>query len=156
MSHLPDDTNADSWHRYFAIETNNRAWELAVKASRTESELQEMLNVAHASAMHWSSVGTELNVARAKYLVAEVHALAGNGEYSRILVEEVMQFFDVGSLEDWEAAYIYTIRAHALSLVGSDQERVYSYQQAKESVASISDPEERSIVEQTFNQISAP
>jgi hypothetical protein len=156
MSHQPDNTKLDSWHRYFAIEANNRAWDLASKASRTDDELHEMLNLAHASAMHWSAVGTDQNVARAKYLVAEVHALAGNGEYSRALTEEVMQFFDIASLKDWEAAYIYTIRAHALSLEGTDDEKVSSYQQAEASVSAISDAEERKIVEQTFNQVPAP
>jgi hypothetical protein len=37
MPHVPESTNPEDWHRYFAIENNNRAWELAAR-SRTEEE----------------------------------------------------------------------------------------------------------------------
>lgn len=56
MSKLHTEDSPD-WHRYFAATTNNRAWELSVK-ERTAREDQEMLNAAHASAYHWSAVGT--------------------------------------------------------------------------------------------------
>ena len=156
MPHIPEDTDPKSWHRYFAIESNNQAWELAAKPSRSEAETQELLNLAHASALHWGIAGTDAHAARAKYLVAEAHALAGFGEYAKSLMDEVMAFFDVDSLDDWEAAFIYTIYAHAMSLVGTDEQKVDTYQQAETAVSSIADPEERKIVDYTFVQVPAP
>jgi hypothetical protein len=79
MSEAKAPEDATAWHRRFAVASNNRAWDLSVQ-NRSSSEDQEMLNVAHASAWHWSIVGTELNRMRATMLLAEVHALLGFGK----------------------------------------------------------------------------
>jgi len=31
MPHTPEDLEPDNWHRYFAMENNNRAWQLAIE-----------------------------------------------------------------------------------------------------------------------------
>ncbi len=59
-----DKVELEKWHRFFAIENNNIAWDLATKPSRTMAESAEMLNAAHASALHWGKVGTDLNIIR--------------------------------------------------------------------------------------------
>lgn len=156
MPHIPETTNTDDWHRYFAIESNNRAWELAAKPSRTTAEEYEMLNQAHASAHHWAAVGTDTNVYRATYLLAEVHALAGSTQIAQELIGKVLQFFDPETTEDWEMAYIYAIQAHALASTGNDAARRRSYERARSAIESISDPEDRKIVEQTFSQVPSP
>jgi hypothetical protein len=69
---------ATAWHRRFAAAGNNRAWDLSVQ-SRNPAEDHEMLNAAHASAWHWTTVGSELHRMRATMLLAEVHALLGSG-----------------------------------------------------------------------------
>ena len=71
---------AARWTRRLAIECNNRAWRLAEAQGRTAAEDEEMLHCAHAAALHWSRVGTELHQARATMLLAHVHALRGRGE----------------------------------------------------------------------------
>jgi hypothetical protein len=48
-------------HRWFGIEFNNAAWELVEAPSRTKSETERMLRLAHASCLHWESVGTPAN-----------------------------------------------------------------------------------------------
>jgi hypothetical protein len=156
MPHIPETTNPDDWHRYFAMESNNRAWELASKPSRTASEECEMLTRAHASAHHWAAVGKDLNITRAKYLVAEVHALAGSAHIAERLAGEVLEFFDPETTDDWEMAYVYTIQAHALARAGDDAARKTSYERARSAVESIKDPEDKRIVEQTFSQVPPP
>ena len=42
----PEDV--DKWHKWFAVESNNRAWRLAEQTTRTPAEDEEMLNSAHA------------------------------------------------------------------------------------------------------------
>jgi len=37
MPHAPEDSEVDNWHRYFAMESNNRAWVLASQPSRSEA-----------------------------------------------------------------------------------------------------------------------
>lgn len=89
MTRFPQDTEPKSWHRYFAMEFNDRAWDFAERASRTAEETIEMLNAAHAAAAHWNLVGTDLNRMRARTLLAHRCALAGFGEFALQLAEEV-------------------------------------------------------------------
>lgn len=156
MPHLPEDTSPEAWSRYFAMETNNRAWQLAAQPSHTEAEARDMLNAAHASAHHWMQVGTDLNHARAKYLVAEVHALLGMGGSAMALASEVRGFFATQDAPDWELAYVDVIYAHAAAAAGEAPVHRNAYARAVQALAAIADPEDRRIVEQTFLQVPKP
>ena len=156
MPHEPQDTDPNSWRRYFAIESNNRAWELAVQTSRTSEETIEMLNAAHAAALHWNVVGNELNHMRAKTLLAEAHALAGFGESALRLAEEIRTYFLSRETEDWEIATVYSIHAHSAACACDVEKHRDSYESAKAAVEKIADAEDRRIVLQTFNQVPSP
>jgi hypothetical protein len=78
---MPADLSAEEIarsHRWHAIECNNLAWTLSDLTQRTPAQNEEMLNAAHASALHWAKVGTELNQVRAKMLLAHVYAAVGD------------------------------------------------------------------------------
>ena len=66
-------------HRWFAVELNNRCWDLLEKAVRTEDEDRELVHAAHGACLHWTAIGTPINVVRAECLVANAHAAVGNG-----------------------------------------------------------------------------
>ena len=155
MPHIPESTNPEDWHRYFAIENNNRAWELAAQ-SRTEEEDREMLNSAHASALHWNVVGTELDHMRAKTLLAEVHALLGFGSSALAYVEEVRKFFLNRDSADWEIAFLHTIHAHAAYVAGEFDLHGSAYAEAVRTIEAIVDEEDRKIVLSTFNLVEEP
>lgn len=67
-------------HRWFAVEFNNRAWDLVERDSRTADETQEMIHAAHAAAIHWKAIGTPLNQQRAEGLLATAYLKAGKAE----------------------------------------------------------------------------
>jgi hypothetical protein len=67
-------------HRWFAVEFNNRAWDLIEKEGRSADETQEMLHAAHAAAIHWKAVGTSLNEQRAENLLATAYLKARRAE----------------------------------------------------------------------------
>lgn len=67
-------------HRWFAVEFNNRAWDLLEKDGRTADETQTMLHAAHAAAIHWKAIGTPLNEQRAENLLATAYLQAGRAE----------------------------------------------------------------------------
>jgi hypothetical protein len=48
MPHVPEDVDPALWHQFFAMECNNRAWELST-VKRTADQDMEMLNAAHSS-----------------------------------------------------------------------------------------------------------
>lgn len=141
--------------RYFAVEANNRAWDLAVK-ERSRAEDDEMLNAAHAAAWHWRAVGSEVNWMRATMLLAEVHALLGLGETALRYAREMHSYFATYECPDWELAFAESILAHAAATAGDLALHRSAYRVAEVAVKSIADPDERRLVEETFHRVPAP
>ena len=155
MPHQPDTTDPHSWHRYYAMDCNNRAWSLAVQ-DRTTADDEEMLNAAHASAYHWNVVGDEIHRIRAKMLLAEVHALLGLGETAMRHADEMRDYLLDRDAPDWEIAFVHTVHAHAAAAVGDADQHQSSYEAAEQAIEAIEDPEDRRIVLETFDQVPAP
>lgn len=156
MSNFPSDADPKNWHRYFAIEFNNRAWDMAEMSSRTPEETREMLDAAHAAASHWNVVGTPLNRMRALALVAHTSALAGIGEFALRLAEEVRTYFLSHQTENWELATVHAIHANAAAISGETEKHRISYEAARVALAGVSDVEEREIVLQMFRLVPPP
>lgn len=152
----PESTDPKDWHRFFAIENNNLAWMLASKAERSADESQKMLEAAHASALHWREAGTELNLMRARMLLAEVYALVGFGSNAFAESQQVRSYFLDRETDDWEFAFTHVIHAHAAAVAGLVDEHRESYIAAQQAIDSIADDEDRRIVLETFNQVPAP
>jgi hypothetical protein len=155
MSDAKSSEEAPAWHRRFAAGSNNRAWELS-EQTRSAAEDQEMLNAAHASAWHWKKVGLELNCMRSTMLLAEVHALLGNGQSALAYAEEMRTYFLGVQAPDWEMAFVHAVHAHAASAAGDPEKHRTSYGLAVAALAAVSSLEERSIVAKTFSHVPKP
>ena len=154
MPKMPTDLEPATWHRYFAAEANNRAWELAELPQRDAAQEREMLDVAHASAWHWAAVGTELHRMRYTALLAEVHALVGDGERALAYATQMRDFFLAqADTPDWELALTHTIYAHAAHAAGRKQAHADSYRLAQQAMDAIAEDEDREIVMKTFLQV---
>jgi hypothetical protein len=156
MANEPENLDPESWHRHFAIASNNLAWSLVANPSRTLDETARMLDAAHAASFHWRAVGNELNVVRANTLLAEVHALLGFGQSALHLAEDVRKFFLERETEDWELAFVHTIHSHAAYVAGMPAKHRDSYLAAVEAIGKIADEEDRRIVLETFDQVPKP
>jgi hypothetical protein len=147
-----ENADLEKWHKHFAIECNNRAWDLSVQVRSPEQD-REMLNCAHASAWHWAHIGTELNQMRARMLLAEVHALLGLGVSAFTYASEMRAYFLERETPDWEVAFTHAIYAHACLVNGKINDYRASYATAKAAIEQIADEEDRKIVLLTFKQI---
>ena len=156
MSRLPTDTDPANWHRHFAAQANNRAWDLA--ESRTDASRDaEMLAAALAAAWHWDAVGTELHRMRALMLLALVNALVGHGQTAWQQAETVRAFFlGQGETPDWEQAFVHAIHALAAARAGHQEAHRASWVQAGRSIEAIADDEDRAIVLKTWRQVLPP
>lgn len=152
MPQQATDSEPKEWHKRFAAQANNRAWELSV-LERTAEQDQEMLDAAHASAWHWSAVGTELNRMRSTMLLAEVHALLGFGASALHYAEEMRTYFVGRETDDWELAFTHVIHAHAASAAGAVETHRIAYGNALVAIKAIADEEDRTIVNKTFQQV---
>jgi len=156
MSSVPSDAEPKSWHRYFAVQFNNRAWDLAERISRTREETKEMLEAAHAAAVHWRAIGTPLNQMRAQTLLAQAYALAGFGAFALQLSDEIRTYFLSRESASWELALVHAIHANAAARAGEMEVHRSSYAAAEAALAGVTDAEEREIVEQTLRQVPVP
>lgn len=153
MQQAPDASDPQGWHKQFAAAANNRAWDLAV-IRRTPAQDQEMINAAHASAWHWSSVGTVQHRMRATMLLAEVYALLGHGRSAMRHAQEMRSYFlNEKDTPDWELAFTHVIYAHAAHAAGEHDVHRQAYADAAAAIKAIADDEDRSIVAKTFNQV---
>ena len=152
MSSVPTDEDLTQWHKYFAVQSNNRAWDLATQ-SRTPAESEEMLHAAHAAFLHWTAIGTEQHRMRAKMLLAEVHALMGYGESAISYADEMYNYFLDSETSDWECALAHTIYAHAAYVAEDVPAYQAAYEKAKRAIEDIADAEDKAIVEETFNRV---
>lgn len=156
MPGTPDNTDPASWHRYFAVEANNRAWTLA-EGRAGDSDDAALLDAAHAAAWHWQAAGTELHRMRATMLLAHAHALAGRGESAFAYAEGMRRYFLARpDTPDWELAFAQAIYANAARVAGRSQEYREAYRAAAAGVAAVRDPEDREAVLRTFRQVPPP
>ncbi|HVZ45374.1 MAG TPA: hypothetical protein VHA82_16300 [Ramlibacter sp.] len=157
MSNSPTVADPEAWHRFFGSQANNRAWELAELPGRNEAQTREMVDAAHTAAWHWGHVGTELHRMRAAMLLAQAHALAGDGPGAIAYAREMSEFFlSRPETPDWEIAFTHAIHAHAAKVAGLEAEHKRSYGLAASSVEGIEDPEDKAIVLRTFRHVPAP
>ena len=152
----PSQADLEKWHRWFAIECNNLAWRLSEKESPTAAELEEMLLAAHAAAFHWSKVGNELNVARARMLLAHVQALAGEPTLAMENARLAFDYVTTHGSPEWEIAFAHAVVANAAAAAREASLHRVHYERAKSLGGALADAEERKIFEATFRRVPAP
>ena len=73
----PDDETVERMHGCFAVEFNNRGWDLTAQDIRADDENREMLQCAYSAAFHWAKIGNPYvlkNVRAADWLSRTVRA----------------------------------------------------------------------------------
>lgn len=135
------------WTRWFAIEHNNRAWELAELPERPAELTREMLDTAHAAALHWSRVGTAVHTMRANQLLAWVYALTGDtpraGGYAKDCRSAIAA--DPEGLRDWDTTFQTLVDAIVARGAGDVAGHEAAAERATTARATLADPQDRKI-----------
>jgi len=141
------DDAAGAWHRAQGVECNNSIWELVDKPDRTPDDAEEMLRRAYASAYHWQRArGAEpANEARALYMLAKVHQLAGMAERSLHYADACMAQCRRHGLWDFDLAYAHEARARALQALGRGDEAAEAFAEA--TAVPIADPDDKAVLD---------
>jgi hypothetical protein len=156
MSEKPTPEETTLWQRRLAVQANNRAWTLSELTTRTDEEDEEMLQAASAAIYFWKIVGNEKNKAHAAQLLAHVYALLGLGNPAAYYLDKSEPVFFGGAVEPWELALAHAVTANvAASRKDAELHRTH-HEQATSQIASLEDPEDRSILEATLRVIPAP
>jgi hypothetical protein len=138
-------------HRWFAVEYNNQAWDLVEKPARTAGETQQMIHLAHASVLHWQSVGSVLNRQRGENLLATVHAAAGDAAAAVRHAERCLSHSVQNAKEetpfDRATALGCAAKAHALA---GDTAQASRLRTLAHAAAKLLDDEERGVFEKLY------
>lgn len=123
----------------------NRTWEL-MDAGETGDEL---IHTAHASAYHWSKVGTAANRARGEWLCARVYSVLGRPEpalhHARRCLELVQAHPD--EMDDWDLAGAYEAVARAELVAGDREAAARAAEAGRAACGTIGDEEDRENIE---------
>jgi hypothetical protein len=139
-------------HRWFAVEFNNRAWDLVELPGRSPGETSEMIDAAHATRIHWGVVGTPVNQLRAECLLATAYAAARMGQlavhHAEKCLEWCQQVGDEQSAFDQAAAH--GCAANAYATLGDRDRAKDHYGKLAELAAQLADDQERALLSKLY------
>lgn len=122
-------------NQYFAVACNNKIWKLLEKKESTEDEQEEMINLAHASLLHWSKSPhcKKVNLQRGEYLISMAYIHAGRKEQALYYAERCKKITEDRreENEDFDLAYSCLIMAMALNLNNQKEEAADYLEEAK-------------------------
>ncbi len=134
--------------RFFAMETNNLAWDLIGKPNRTDAETEQMIAAAHASFFFWSAVGTPANAARAHGTVGRALVVCG-APTAKLALEHAQKYLawagesaDAGA---WDRVFAYATVARAQAALGDMGAARDARRRADEALATVTEAEDRKI-----------
>ncbi|WP_076258901.1 hypothetical protein [Intrasporangium flavum] len=136
-------------HRRLGVDLYNATWDLLERTDRAPEDDDEMLARAHASMYHWlrfEGVRPE-NVGRGHWLVSRVHAVLGQADAAAYHASRYVTIARGGAGEGWDLAAALEASARAAA-VGGDFDAAERYEaEARDVLASLTDPEDREVVE---------
>jgi hypothetical protein len=153
MPEKPDQESINQWHRWFAKECNNRAWDLIAMSERTPAQTQELLYLAYSAAYHWSQIGLPINQARADITLAHAHSVSGLGTQALIYARRALLFCEQNECEDWDLAFAHAEMALAAAASRDQSLFAQHYAKAKTCGEAIAEDEDRQVFFDEFKRI---
>ena len=134
--------------RAVAVALFNRVFELLEKTDRTAADDQELVNAAHASRYHWTSIGTPRHLAIGDWQISRVYATLDRPEpavhHARLCLDNARLVTD----EPWLLASAYEGLARAYAASGDRAAAVEWKARAVAQLELVTDADDREIVEQ--------
>jgi DNA-binding transcriptional MerR regulator len=141
--------------RQLGVELFNKTWTLMEKTDRTPEEIDEMIHCAHASAYHWTQVGTPANRSRSEWQCSRVHAILGQVEQALWHAQRCLEIVESNSdaMKDWDLPSAYEALARAHMVAGDREATRRYYELGNAATALIEDDDDRRILEADFATI---
>lgn len=137
-------------HKAFAVGLNNLVWQLLGKEDRTDEENDRMINAAHASHYHWSTVGEAINLQRGHWMISHVYAVLNRAEPALFHARKCMELTEKLSLVDFDLAYAYEAIARANAAAGNEEEGKNFMRLADEAGKNIQKEDDKKIFDGDF------
>ena len=136
--------------RQLAVDLFNHAWTLMETDGRTTEQDDELVNTAHASAYHWTQVGTPANRARSEWQLSRVYVVLGRVEPALHHARRCREICEAHpeALEDWDLPYAHEALARAHALAGDADEAARHAATARELTARVEGAKDREHLEE--------
>ena len=135
--------------RQLAVDLFNRAWTLMETDERTEEQADELINTAHASAYHWTQVGTPANRARSEWQLSRAYTVLDRPEPALHHARRCLAYCEENpeAIEDWDLPYAHEALARAHALAGEADVAGRHAAAARELAAGVTGAEDREHLE---------
>jgi hypothetical protein len=135
--------------RQLAVDLFNRAWTLMETGERTEEQDDELINTAHASAYHWTQVGTPANRARSEWQLSRAYSVLDRPEPALHHARRCLAYCEENpeAIEDWDLPYAHEALARAHALAGEADVAGRHAAAARELAAGVMGAEDREHLE---------
>jgi hypothetical protein len=135
--------------RQLAVDLFNRAWTLMETGERTEEQDDELINTAHASAYHWTQVGTPANRARSEWQLSRAYTVLDRREPALHHARRCLAYCEENpeAIEDWDLPYAHEALARAHALAGEADVAGRHAAAARELAAGVTGAEDREHLE---------
>ena len=136
--------------RQLAVDLFNRAWSLMETDERTPEQDDELINTAHASAYHWTQVGTPANRARSEWQLSRVYVVLERVEPALHHARRCQEICEAHpeAMEDWDLPYAHEALARAHALAGDVDEAGWHAATARELAAGVAGAKDREHLEE--------
>ncbi|MGO4599711.1 hypothetical protein [Terrabacter sp. 2RAF25] len=140
---------SDLDHRQLGADLFNATWELLDRDDRTAEDDDAMLARAYASLHHWSQVPQvrAANLGRGHWLVSRVHAVLGLPDAAAHHAARYVSIARSGDVDDWDLAAAFEASARAAAVAGDHEAADRFEVLAREALASVTDADDRAVVE---------
>lgn len=142
-------------HKSLGIDLFNETWSYMDKETRTEDEVIEMIECAHASAYHWNKYEgvTPTNKARSCWQISRVYCLAGQGDAALLFANRSLEICLQNQIGGFDLAFGYESVARAYAAKNMDEEKNKYIMLAREAAEKIEDAEDKDWTVQNINTI---
>jgi DNA-binding transcriptional MerR regulator len=143
--------------RRLAADCFNKTWTLMEKEGRTREDDDEMVHCAHASAYHWSQVGTAANRARGEWQCSRVYVILGRTEPALHHARRCLELVEASpeEMEEFDLPAAYEALARAHSVAGDVGEARRYVELGRDVTAKIADEDDKKLMEADFSTIQA-
>ena len=151
------EAKSDVDHRQLGVDLYNSTWTLLENTSRTRADDDELLDMTHASAYHWSraaGAGPQ-NAARSQWQIWRVTAVLGRGEAALYHAERCLELCTENGIGDWDLAAAYEAVARAHKVAGNDAEFRRNLELGREALAQIADEEDREHIAEDLEALAS-
>ncbi len=135
-------------HRRLGVELFNRTWTLMEKDGRTPAQDDELLHCAHASAYHWSLVGTVANRVRSEWQCSRVYAVLGRAEPALHHARRCLALAESApsELEEFDLPFAFEAMARAHAVAGDEPQAREWLARASAAGEEIDDEDDRALL----------